>query len=122
MFGHEEVRPENNMLGHISRERVMILLKHRPEVDPDSVGLFDLQLSGHTHGGQIFPFTVFTSLAYPYGVGLRYLERGSFLYVSSGAGTWGPPFRFPAPPGVTVIDMEGSGDHNKSIRYRRQHR
>lgn len=122
MFGHHDVRPEDDILGDIPGERVMILLKHRPEVDPDSLGLFDLQLSGHIHGGQIFPFTVFTSLAYPYGVGLRYLERGSFLYVSSGAGTWGPPFRFLAPPEITVIDIKGSGDYNKSIRYRRPHR
>lgn len=122
MFGHDDVLPEDDILRDISGDRVMILLKHRPEVDPDSLGLFDLQLSGHTHGGQIFPFTIFTSLAYPYGVGLRYLERGSFLYVSSGAGTWGPPFRFLAHPEISVIDIKGSIDESRSIRYRRQHR
>jgi hypothetical protein len=65
----------------------------------------DLQLSGHTHKGQIFPFSLVTKLYYPVDAGLKELADGSHLYVSRGAGTWGPPIRFLSPPEVTVIDL-----------------
>lgn len=82
-----------------------LLLKHRPEVLPESLGLFDLQLSGHTHYGQLFPFRVFSRLVYPYQNGPYLLEKGSVLYTSRGSATWGPPFRVLAPPEITVIDI-----------------
>ncbi len=82
-----------------------ILLKHRPRVADGSRGLFDLQLSGHTHNGQIFPFRYLVGRPYPNLSGLFPLG-GSFLYTSRGTGTWGPPMRFFSPPIVTVIDIE----------------
>jgi predicted MPP superfamily phosphohydrolase len=82
-----------------------ILLKHRPAVDPESAGKFDLQLSGHVHKGQIFPFNLLTYFFFPVRAGVNRLNDGSLLYVSSGTGTWGPPVRFLAPPEVTVIDI-----------------
>lgn len=82
-----------------------ILLKHRPAVAPQSFGKFDLQLSGHVHKGQIFPFNLLTYLFYPVKVGLTRLAPDSFIYVSRGTGTWGPPIRFLAPPEVTVIEL-----------------
>ncbi|HZD54845.1 MAG TPA: hypothetical protein VE080_01200, partial [Candidatus Aquicultoraceae bacterium] len=82
-----------------------LLLKHRPRVSGDSRGLFDLQLSGHTHKGQIFPFGYAVERAYPNLSGLFPLG-GSFLYTSRGTGTWGPPMRFRSPPIVAVIDIE----------------
>jgi len=82
-----------------------ILLKHRPWVDPRAAKLFDLQLSGHTHGGQVWPFRYLTALAYPYLAGLYSLPQGSWLYVNRGTGTWGPPIRLLAPPEVTVVDL-----------------
>lgn len=81
-----------------------VLLKHRPMVNPKSVGLFDLQLSGHTHNGQIFPFNFFTWLTFRYPGGINVLDYG-YLYISNGSGTWGPPIRFLAPPEVTIIDL-----------------
>ena len=84
---------------------VVVLLKHQPTVDPAAVGRFDLQLSGHTHGGQVFPFLWFTRLFYDYGPGLHDLGDGSLLYVSRGTGTWGPPFRLAAPPEVTLVEL-----------------
>lgn len=82
-----------------------VLLKHRPDIDPESLGHFDLQLSGHTHKGQIFPFNLLTWLAYPQQAGhLTRLDSG-FLYVSRGTGTWGPPIRLLAPPEITIIDL-----------------
>jgi uncharacterized protein len=85
-----------------------ILLKHRPWVDPKAAELFDLQLSGHTHGGQVYPFRYLTALAYPHISGLFDLSQGSKLYVSRGAGTWGPPIRLFTPPEVTVIDLKST--------------
>ncbi|MCX7856880.1 MAG: metallophosphoesterase [Deltaproteobacteria bacterium] len=82
-----------------------ILLKHRPIVLKESIGLFDLQLSGHTHGGQIFPFRFITSLFFEYIDGYKFLGTNSHLYVSKGTGTWGPPVRVLSPPEITVIEI-----------------
>lgn len=96
---------ESAVLSTLSPEIFTILLKHRPLLEKESLGLFDLQLSGHTHKGQIFPFSLATRLYYPIHAGLLELGDGSHLYVSRGAGTWGPPMRFLAPPEITVIDI-----------------
>lgn len=89
-------------------DRFVLLLKHQPMVDHRL--LFDLQLSGHTHGGQIFPFGLFTRLAYANGPGLHNVGNGAWLYVSRGTGTWGPPIRVLAQPEVTVFVLHhGSG-------------
>ena len=95
---------EKALLSSFPRDRFTVLLKHRPLIAPESVGLFDLQLSGHVHKGQIFPFSLLTKLYYPNYAGLLKVD-GSLLYVSRGAGTWGPPIRFLARPEVTVIDI-----------------
>jgi predicted MPP superfamily phosphohydrolase len=85
--------------------RFTILLKHQPVVEKDAPGAFDLQLSGHTHGGQIFPFSLVTRLVFPLHSGNFPLANGALLHVSRGTGTWGPPVRFLAPPEITVIDL-----------------
>jgi len=82
-----------------------ILLRHRPEVRSETAGLFDLQLSGHTHKGQIFPFSLITGMVFPYHAGDYPLPRGGLLHVSRGTGTWGPPMRFLASPEITIIDL-----------------
>ena len=82
-----------------------VLLKHQPVADPDAEEKFDLQLSGHTHRGQIFPFNMVTKFVYYYHSGDFYLPDGARLHVSRGTGTWGPPVRFLAPPEITVIDL-----------------
>lgn len=82
-----------------------LLLKHRPALHAESRGCFDLQLSGHVHKGQIFPFNLLTYLSFPVRAGMNLQGDGSILYVSRGTGTWGPPIRFLAPPEVTVIDI-----------------
>lgn len=84
----------------------VLLLKHRPEVDPVSRGAFDLQLSGHTHRGQIAPFHLLTGLRYPMQDGLYSLGERSHLYTSRGTGTWGPPMRLFSPPEVTLFVVE----------------
>jgi len=82
-----------------------VLLQHQPRVDEKTVGRFDLQLSGHTHGGQVFPFYFFVRMVYRYGPGLHDLGRGSRLIVTRGAGLWGSPMRVLAPPEVVIIDV-----------------
>jgi predicted MPP superfamily phosphohydrolase len=93
------------LLGGLPRDTFRLFLKHQPRIDPATIGLFDLQLSGHTHRGQIFPFTYLTRLTFPLNAGRYDLGSGSVLYVSRGTGTWGPPIRFLAPPEVTVIEL-----------------
>lgn len=105
-FGKNGIADETNLLGGISHDRFVLLLKHRPVVVQKSIGLFDLQLSGHVHKGQIFPFNLLTWLNFPVRAGMKRLADGSRLYVSRGTGTWGPPIRFLAPPELTVIDLE----------------
>jgi predicted MPP superfamily phosphohydrolase len=96
---------EKAVLSSASKGKFTLFLKHRPVVDEESAGLFDLQLSGHVHDGQIFPFRLITRLFYPFIAGLYHLRPGSALYVSRGSGTWGPPIRVLAPPEVTVIEL-----------------
>ena len=96
---------EEELLSNLPQEKFTLFLKHRPEVGGRSEGLFDLQLSGHTHRGQIFPFRFLVKLSYPYIAGLYTLEKGSKLYTSRGSGTWGPPFRVFSPPEVTIIEL-----------------
>jgi predicted MPP superfamily phosphohydrolase len=98
-------KKEKLLLADSDSERFTLLLKHRPTVDEESLGRFDLQLSGHTHGGQIFPFNLITRLFYPNQRGLHRLDKASVLYVSRGTGTWGPPMRFLSPPEVTLIEL-----------------
>ena len=98
-------RSFKEVLSDLSSDKFTLLLYHRPLIDKDSLGTFDLQLSGHTHKGQIFPFRLITGLFYPMNSGYFSLPKNSSLYVSPGAGTWGPPIRFLSPPAITVIDL-----------------
>lgn len=100
-----ELEEEKQLLASLQSDKFKVLLKHRPVVDKSSLGRFDLQLSGHVHKGQMFPFNLLTFLFYPVRAGHTVLENGSSLYVSRGTGTWGPPIRFLAPPEVTVIEL-----------------
>ncbi len=96
---------ENEVLSRLPKDKFTILLKHRPDIKTDYMGLFDLQLSGHTHKGQIFPISLLTMFYYQVHTGLARLPNDSHLYVSRGSGTSGPPIRILSPPEVTVIDI-----------------
>lgn len=103
--GQSRNTSEKEVLSGLDNNRFILLLKHRPVQDPESAGLFDLQLSGHTHKGQIFPFSLVVERAYPQLAGLKNLGNDQLLYVNRGSGTWGPPVRFLAPPEVTIIEL-----------------
>ncbi|MFI2733194.1 metallophosphoesterase [Streptomyces sp. NPDC018711] len=92
-------------LGDRDRARAAVLLAHQPIVIHDAVrhGV-DLQLSGHTHGGQLWPGNYLAELANPTVAGLeRYGDTQ--LYVSRGAGAWGPPVRVGAPSDITIVEL-----------------
>lgn len=101
---------EERLCAEINNSQYAILLKHRPVPYAGSLCIYDLQLSGHTHKGQIFPFFLITRLFFRQYAGFYRLDNGSFLYVNRGTGTWGPPIRFLAPPEVTVIDIVHKAD------------
>ncbi|MFB6440752.1 metallophosphoesterase [Streptomyces sp. NPDC056411] len=85
--------------------RAVVLMAHQPVTIQDTVRYgVDLQLSGHTHGGQMWPFTYVAEATNPTVAGLaRYGDTQ--LYVTRGAGAWGPPVRLGAPPDVTVVEL-----------------
>ncbi|WP_188194640.1 metallophosphoesterase [Nonomuraea sp. SYSU D8015] len=85
--------------------RPVVLLAHQPvQVNEAMRHGVDLQLSGHTHGGQTFPLGLLTSWAQPLLAGHGRFG-GTQLYVTKGAGFWGPPVRVGAPPDITVIEL-----------------
>jgi len=96
---------EQDLLRPTEGNLFTILLKHRPRVAPDAPPPFDLQLSGHAHRGQIFPFNLLTGLFYPLQNGLYPLAGDAFLYASRGTGTWGPPMRLFSPPEITLFEI-----------------
>lgn len=82
-----------------------ILLAHQPRTAPAALKAgFDLQLSGHTHGGQFWPWNLFVPLQQPYVAGLHKLGKLS-VYVSRGTGYWGPPKRIGAPAEITLLRL-----------------
>ncbi len=83
--------------------RPVVLLAHDPATFHEAARLgVDLQLSGHTHGGQIWPFRYLVRLSTPYVAG-HYMKNGSQLYVSCGTGFWGPAMRLGAAAEITEI-------------------
>ena len=89
----------------LDESREVVLLAHQPRSITDAVkhGV-GVQLSGHTHGGQIYPWYHAVFFQQPYVSGLH-LVRGSWLYVNRGTGFWGPPMRVGAPPEITVVEL-----------------
>ena len=90
----------------INSEKVKILLAHQPSsiFQANEAG-FDLQISGHTHGGQFWPFTYPTKKANPYLSGLHN-HNGTQIYVNSGTGYWGPPLRLGVTAEITLFKLK----------------
>jgi len=97
--------PAGAIAGAPTNAAVKLLLAHQPRsaFAAEPAG-FDLQLSGHTHGGQFWPWTFFVRLQQPFTAGLRRL--GSlWVYTSRGTGYWGPPQRLGAPSEITHLRL-----------------
>lgn len=89
-----------------ARADVAILLAHQPKsAFAGAAAGYDLQLSGHIHGGQFFPWNLFIGLAQPFTTGLHRVRDRMWLYVSSGTGYWGPPQRLGVPSEITSIKL-----------------
>lgn len=82
-----------------------LLVSHTP-ADFGKDNVFDLEVSGHTHGGQIFPFHLLAKLRNKYLAGLYTMDEETNIYVSRGAGQWGPQMRFLAPSEITLIKLK----------------
>lgn len=97
--------PHAALRGAPAHARVRLLLAHQPRsaVAAADAG-FDLQLSGHTHGGQFWPWNHFVRLQQPFTAGLHKL-KDLWVYTSRGTGYWGPPKRFGAPSEITLLRL-----------------
>lgn len=102
---HHAAPDYGKALGDRDRSRVAVLLAHQPVMVHQAVRYgVDLQLSGHTHGGQLWPGNYVAELANPTVAGLdRYGDTQ--LYVTRGAGAWGPPVRVGAPSDITIVTL-----------------
>jgi hypothetical protein len=90
----------------------ILFLRHRPGYQIQLSGLYDLQLAGHTHGGQIWPGGIIAARVNRVRQGLTHKNGDagkSLLYVMNGTGFWGPPMRIGSPPEVLVVDIVGEG-------------
>jgi uncharacterized protein len=100
--------PQAALHGAPDDAAVKILLAHQPRSATAAASAgFDLQLSGHTHGGQFWPWNLFVPLQQPFTAGLHRLNQ-LWIYVSRGTGYWGPPKRFGAPSEITRIRLVAS--------------
>jgi hypothetical protein len=104
-FGHGHGQDVARAMSGRDESRAMVLLAHQPKavVDACKHGV-DLQLSGHTHGGQIWPWGYAVRIDQPHVAGLHDHE-GTAIYVSRGTGYWGPPMRVAAPAEITRIEL-----------------
>jgi uncharacterized protein len=111
--GHPGLAPDlAAALADATPVETTILIAHQPgAVDDDLVRErdVDLAVSGHTHGGQIWPFTLLVPLANPTVAGLDEIG-GTTAYTTRGAGTWGPPTRIGVPPEVAVLTLTAGTD------------
>jgi predicted MPP superfamily phosphohydrolase len=96
-------------------DRAAVLLAHDPSTFRRARREdIDLQISGHTHGGQLWPFRYLVRLVIPWVAG-RYRDGRAQLYVSRGTGFWGPPMRLLAPAEITEITL-ASGSRAEALR------
>ncbi len=95
---------EEEFLRNLKEDSFIIYLRHRPP--KEKIEKVNLILSGHTHKGQFFPFSLITSLFFKYHSGFYKINEDSYIYVSSGAGSWGPPIRFLTLRDLSIFDLK----------------
>jgi predicted MPP superfamily phosphohydrolase len=98
-------KPLKKLTESIDNNHYTILLDHQPyDLNEAVENGIDLQISGHTHHGQLFPFNYITRAIFEVSRGLKQIEN-TFIYVSNGFGTWGPPVRVGNRPEIVVIEV-----------------
>ena len=113
----KELAPMRRVMRGVPRHLPMILLKHRPVFDEAESEKIDLQVSGHTHNGQIFPVSLITRLMYDTVWG--YGKKGSTRhYVTCGVGTWGPPVRIGSRSEIVRLHITFRGKPSLADRRR----
>ncbi|WP_441247850.1 metallophosphoesterase [Kitasatospora sp. McL0602] len=96
-------------------DQPVLLVAHQPKYVPQAAAAgIDLQISGHTHGGQIWPFNFLVRVDQPVVHGLSRHGERTQLYTSRGTGFWGPPFRIFAPSEITLLTLRSSGTTARS--------
>ncbi|WP_297888346.1 metallophosphoesterase [Sulfurihydrogenibium sp.] len=104
-LGYIAEYPEKDLFFGLKKDNFTIFLKHQPKLDESLVGQFDLMLSGHTHGGVIFPVKYILRKIFVADFGL--IQKGdSYIFVSRGVGTGGPPVRIECPPDVAIFEIK----------------
>ncbi|MCF0057181.1 metallophosphoesterase [Dyadobacter sp. CY356] len=83
---------------------IKILLAHQPKIASEASKHFDLQLSGHTHAGQFFPWNMIIKLLQPYSAGLKKCGP-MWVYTNAGTGFWGPPLRIGTTSEITILEL-----------------
>lgn len=101
-FGVKRKYTEREILERVDRSKFVIFLRHQPRIDKSLIPMFDLALSGHTHGGVLFPVKYILRRMFITDFGFI-REGGSYIFVSRGVGTGGPPIRIGAPPDVAIF-------------------
>ncbi|MDR0747613.1 MAG: metallophosphoesterase [Helicobacteraceae bacterium] len=94
-------------LSETDDDNFIVALAHQPKMAfefPEKS--FDLMMTGHTHGGQIFPFTIAVRFAQPYISGMYDHDERAKIFISNGVGYWGPPFRVLAPNQIGLITLQ----------------
>ena len=119
-YRSKTIKPSHKSDAHlafrnVSKETPKILLAHQPWsiFNAHDAGA-DLQLSGHTHGGQFWPFIYAVRMANPYTAGLHN-HNGTWIYVNRGTGYWGPPMRLGVESEITLVTLEKKKDQNNLI-------
>jgi predicted MPP superfamily phosphohydrolase len=109
-----------NLLGALAGAdpgRPVLLVAHQPKyVEQAAAAAIDLQVSGHTHGGQIWPFNFLVRIDQPVVHGLSRHGGRTQLYTSRGTGFWGPPFRVFAPSEITLLTLRSGGGPTEKER------
>lgn len=112
LIGVSDAQPTTTKIEAVERlyrgDRFNIALVHQPSIWGKTDCDVDLMLCGHTHNGQIFPFNLLVRLQFRYVYG-RFSDAVSTLYVSSGAGCWGPRMRLGSRNEIVIIDLEPAG-------------
>jgi hypothetical protein len=96
----------SELIENVDKSKPIILLDHQPfKLNESAENGIDLQISGHTHHGQLWPFNYITDAIYELSSGYKKIGNTHFI-VSNGYGTWGPPLRLGNRPEILVIDFD----------------
>jgi len=105
-FTGQQRKKLSELLSDVDKSFPLILIDHQPsEINEAIKNKIDLQISGHTHNGQFFPVNLIVKLIYEYPYGYHRKQNSQF-FVSTGAGTWGPPIRIMSPPEVVLLKIK----------------